>query len=257
MLRLVLLFVIASSTAYFVAANDVAAASIEADGSVRPELDTAIQDDDEEQSNPHVAALIRSLPLDKFYINGTWMDPVVAVNAAPTFFDLIDPSTARVAAQVALGSPNDVSAAVLAAKEAWPSWNYDTSPQERQRLVQRLIDVYTERMDDMGLLVSTEMGSPIVAARSSHVAGGRGNIRSALHMFTEEFELERPLPNIYPDDGDEQLTTIVYEAVGVVGMITPWNWPLNQITLVSLERKVSVRTKILPSPMFITQQVQM
>lgn len=254
MLRLVLLFVIASSTTYLVAAaNDVAAASIEADGSVRPESNTGtIQDDDEEPSNPHVAALIGSLPLDKFYINGTWMDPLVAaVDASPTFFDLIDPSTARVAAQVALGSPNDVSAAVLAAKEAWPSWNYDTSPQERQRFVQRLIDVYTERMDDMALLVSTEMGSPIVAARSSHVAGGRGNIRSALRMFTEEFELERPLPNIYPDDGDEQLTTIVYEAVGVVGMITPWNWPLNQITLVSLER--------CPFEHFFaqTQQVQM
>lgn len=184
-----------------------------------------------------LTALIGSLPLDKFYINGIWVDPVVAVvDASPTFFYLIDPSTARIAAEVALGSPNDVSAAVLAAKEAWPSWNYDTSPQERQRLVRRLIDVYTKRMEDMALLVSTEMGSPIVAARSSHVFGGLVNIKSALRMFTKKFESERPLPNIYPDDGDKQLTTILYEAVGVVGMITPWNWPLNQITLVSLER---------------------
>jgi aldehyde dehydrogenase (NAD+) len=176
------------------------------------------------------AKLISSLPLNKFYINGTWVDSIADT---PVFFDLVDPSTAKVVANVALASSEDVDAAVLAAKEAWPRWNYDTSPKERQRLVKKLIDVYSTRFEDMAQLVSTEMGSPIAAARSSHVGGGRGNIRSALHMMYH-FDFERPLPNIDLEDEDEQLTTILYEAVGVVGMITPWNWPLNQITLVSV-----------------------
>lgn len=218
-LRSLFLLFITSSASLTIAADNVAMASIQSDG-------TIFQDDSKEFN----ARLIASLPLDKFYINGTW---VRSIAKNPTFLDLIDPSTAKVVAQVAMASPEDVHAAVLAAKEAWPAWNYDTSPEERQRLVQRLIEVYTTRMDDMARLISTEMGSPIAAAQSSHVRGGRGNIKSALNMMRNEFDFERPLPNVYPDDGDEQLTTILYEAVGVVGMITPWNWPLNQITLVS------------------------
>jgi aldehyde dehydrogenase (NAD+) len=222
MLRSLLVILGASSTSFlFAAAESVATATVQADGTV------SSSNQDLDIIN---AKLIASLPLNKFYINGTWVDPLAE---KPKFFDLIDPSTAKVAAQVALASPDDVNAAVLAAKEAWPSWNYDTTPQQRQQLVQRLIEVYSTRMEDMAQLISTEMGSPLAAALSSHVRGGRGNMKSALNMMTNEFEFERPLPNIYPEEGDEQLTTILYEAVGVVGMITPWNWPLNQITLVS------------------------
>jgi hypothetical protein len=202
-------------------AASVAATSVHADGAVSTENE-AVDD--------NTGLLIRSLPTDKFYINGTW---VHSIAESPGFFDLVDPSTAQVAAKVALGSAQDVNAAVLAAKEAWPRWNYETSPKERQQLVQKLIDVYSSRFEEMAKLISTEMGSPITAARSSHVGGGRGNIMSTLKMMKSHFEFERPLPNIHPENGDEKHTTILYESVGVVGMITPWNWPLHQITLVS------------------------
>ncbi|KAG7368133.1 aldehyde dehydrogenase [Nitzschia inconspicua] len=217
LLRSLFLIPIISSINVLAVADSLATATVQADGTIQSHIDDDVQ-----------SKLIGSLPLNKFYINGKWVDPI---SGQPEFFELVDPSTAKVVAKVALGSPQDVNAAVLAAKEAWPSWNYDTSPKERQRLVKRLLEVYTTRMDDMAMLVSTEMGSPIEAALSSHVGGGRGNIWSALNMAKTDFEFERPLPNIYPNEGDEQLTTILYEAVGVVGMITPWNWPLNQITL--------------------------
>jgi aldehyde dehydrogenase (NAD+) len=201
-------------------ADSFTAFSVEADGTPPKQ---------QEGNTGRSAKLISSLPLTKFYINGSWVDSIADT---PAFFDLVDPSTATIVANVALASPEDVDAAVLAAKEAWPKWNYETSPKERQRLVKTLMDVYSTRFEDMAQLVSTEMGSPISDARSSHVGGARGNIRSALNMMYH-FGFERPLPNIDPEDEDEQLTTILYEAVGVVGMITPWNWPLHQITLVS------------------------
>ena len=149
---------------------------------------------------------IQNLPTDKLYINGTWVDSLAET---PTFFDVVDPSTAKVVAKVLQASAEDVNAAVLAAKQAWPTWNYHTSREQRQRLVTTLIDVYSSRFEEMAHLISTEMGSPIDAARSSHTAGGRGNIKSAIRMFANHFEFERPLPNIHPEQGDEQLSTIL------------------------------------------------
>jgi aldehyde dehydrogenase (NAD+) len=96
--------------------------------------------------------------------------------------------------------------------------------------VENLVRVYRSKVEEMAQLVSTEMGSPIDSSRGSHAWGGLGNIESALEMM-EDFEFERSLPNIYTDHGQEKHTTILYEPIGVVGMITPWNWPLNQITL--------------------------
>jgi aldehyde dehydrogenase (NAD+) len=197
--------------------GSVTARSVHTDGTVP----------NQEEAN---AKLISSLPLKRFYINGTWVDSIAE---DPSFFDLVDPSTAKVVVNVALASPEDVDAAVMAAKDAWPKWNYETSPKVRQRLVEKLLGVYSTRIEDMAQLVSTEMGSPISNARSGHVRGGRGIIMSAVHMM-HHFDFERPLPNIDREDGDEQLTTILYEAVGVVGMITPWNMPLRQIALVSV-----------------------
>lgn len=177
--------------------------------------------------------LIASLPTKKFYINGTWTDPITPSpeleTTADQSFDVVDPSTDSVVASMAMAGPGDIDAAVNAAKEAWPKWAFDTTLEERQALVQNLIKVYKFRVEDMAQLVSTEMGSPIDAARGSHAWGGLGNIKSALEMM-DHFEFERSLPNVYTEDGEEKYTTILYEPIGVVGMITPWNWPLNQIT---------------------------
>jgi aldehyde dehydrogenase (NAD+) len=183
---------------------------------------------DEKSTEDQVSKWIRDLSIDKLYINGTWVDSVAET---PTYFNVVDPSTAKVVTKVLQASPEDVDAAVSAAKAAWPKWNYDTSREERQRLVSKLIDVFSSQFEKMAQLISTEMGSPIQAARSSHTGGGRGNIKSALKLFVNHFDFERPLPNVHPEEGEENLSTILYESVGVVGMITPWNWPLNQITL--------------------------
>jgi aldehyde dehydrogenase (NAD+) len=179
--------------------------------------------------------LITSLPTNKFYINGTWTDPIeTSYSESETkidrFLDVVDPSTATVVATLAIAGPRDIDAAVKAAKEAWFGWSYHTSPEERQSLVENLIRVYRSKVEEMAQLVSTEMGSPIDASRGSHAWGGLGNIESALEMM-EDFEFERSLPNIYTEGGQEKRTTILFEPIGVVGMITPWNWPLNQITL--------------------------
>ena len=173
--------------------------------------------------------LIAGLPTNKFYINGTWTDPSPE-SESKTSFEVVDPSTATAVATIAMAGPRDVDAAVNSAKEAWPRWSYDTSPEERKSLVGNLIKVYRSKVEEMAQLVSTEMGSPIDASRGSHAWGGLGNIESALDIM-EEFEFERSLPNIYTQEGEERHTTILYEPIGVVGMITPWNWPLNQITL--------------------------
>mmetsp|Transcript_9917 Transcript_9917/g.24729 ORF Transcript_9917/g.24729 Transcript_9917/m.24729 type:complete len:570 (+) Transcript_9917:94-1803(+) len=177
--------------------------------------------------------LIASLPTKKFYINGTWIDPITSSHDSETTaarsFDVVDPSTASVVASIAMAGPRDIDAAANAAKEAWPTWAFHTSLEERQSLVQNLIGVYKSRVEEMAQLVSTEMGSPIDASRGSHAWGGLGNIKSALEMMNH-FEFERSLPNVYTEDGEEKYTTILYQPIGVVGMITPWNWPLNQIT---------------------------
>lgn len=178
-----------------------------------------------------VAGLIATLPVGRLYINGSWTDPsaiAAAADGPPGTLEVVDPSTGAAVARVARASPEDVDRAVAAARGARASWSYHTSPTERRRLVRRLLGLYLSRSEDMARLVSTEMGSPIYAARSSHVGGGGDNIRSALEMM-DHFEFERSLPNVGGDD--ERHTMILMEPVGVVGMITPWNWPLNQITL--------------------------
>ncbi|VEU45027.1 unnamed protein product [Pseudo-nitzschia multistriata] len=171
-----------------------------------------------------LVGLIADLPTKQFYINGTWVEPAPPSSETfKRFINVVDPSTAETAAKVAIAGPEDVDAAVKAAKEAWLEWSYHTPLNERKRYVQKLARIYASKIEEMAQLISTEMGSPIEAARESHAWGGLSNIESSLELI-DEFEFEKPL-------GDDELTTILYESIGVVGMITPWNWPLNQITL--------------------------
>lgn len=178
-----------------------------------------------------ITSLISNLPTNKFYINGTWVEPTTT-SSSPSllFIDVLDPSTAQTIAKVARGDPQDIDDAVIAAKGAWIPWSFYTSPEERQRLVRKLIQIFQSQIEDMAQLISAEMGSPIDASRSSHVWGGIQNVKNTLEMM-KDFEFERSLPNIHEDKGQKKYTTILYESIGVVGMITPWNWPLNQITL--------------------------
>lgn len=153
-----------------------------------------------------------------FYINGEWVAP-----AAPNDFEVIDPSTEDPCAIISLGDEADTNAAVAAAKAALPGW-MATPVEDRIALVEKLIDLYPTKAEELAQAMSAEMGAPIDMARSQQVGAGiyhlKGFIRAA-----KNFAFERPLGDHAPND------RILYEAVGVAGLITPWNWPMNQITL--------------------------
>ena len=158
--------------------------------------------------------------LDKrqFYINGTWCDPIAGQD-----LDVIDPSTEEACAVISLGGEADTDMAVAAAKEALPGWMY-SDPTERLDLVKRILEEYNARAEDMAQAISQEMGAPIDLARSSQVGAGTWHISNFIKAF-EHIRFIEPLGNHAPDD------RIIREAVGVCALITPWNWPMNQVTL--------------------------
>ncbi|MBJ6372850.1 aldehyde dehydrogenase family protein [Sedimentitalea arenosa] len=153
-----------------------------------------------------------------FYINGQWVAP-----ASTNDFQVIDPSTEEPCAVISLGGQADTDAAVAAAKAALPGW-MATPVAERIALVEKLIDIYKNRAEDLAQAMSTEMGAPIDMARSQQFGAGAFHLANFVKA-AKEFEFDRPLNADSPND------RIIYEAVGVAALITPWNWPMNQITL--------------------------
>jgi len=153
-----------------------------------------------------------------FYINGEWVAPAVAND-----LQVIDPSTEQPAAVISLGGEADTNAAVAAAKAAFPSWSA-TSLDERIGLLEKLLEIYVGRSDEMATAISTEMGAPVALAQTSQVGAGAGHIKSIIRAL-KGFDFERPLGAHSPDNA------ILYEPVGVAALITPWNWPMNQVTL--------------------------
>ncbi len=158
--------------------------------------------------------------LDKrtFYINGAWVAPIDGRD-----IDVIDPSTEEPCAVISLGGKADSDAAVAAARAALPGF-MATKPAERLALVKRILEVYQRRNDEMGAAISLEMGAPIDMAKTSQSGSGTWHIMNFITAF-EQVEWETPLGAHAPDD------RIIKEAVGVCAMITPWNWPMNQVTL--------------------------
>ncbi|MFN7003868.1 MAG: aldehyde dehydrogenase family protein [Roseinatronobacter sp.] len=158
--------------------------------------------------------------LDKrqFYINGTWCDPIAGQS-----LDVINPSTEEPCAVISLGGAADTDLAVAAAKAALPGWMH-SDPRERLDLVKRILDLYKARAEDMSQAMSLEMGAPIDLARSSQFGAGTWHISNFIKAF-EEIEFIAPLGDHAPED------RIIREAVGVCALITPWNWPMNQVTL--------------------------
>ncbi len=155
---------------------------------------------------------------NNFYINGAWVAPATAND-----FAVINPATESEVATISLGSQADVDAAVAAANAAFDSWSM-TGKQERIDLLTRLAEIYAGRMDEMAKAISSEMGAPIDMATNAQAASGLGNIKSFIRAL-EGFEFEHPLRN-----GDERFL-IAHEPVGVCALITPWNWPMNQVAL--------------------------
>ena len=149
----------------------------------------------------------------QFYIDGAWVDPVT-----PKSRPVVNPATEQPMYDIAMGSAADVDKAVAAARRAFDSFS-QTSRDERIALLTRILEVYKSRMKDLGAAISDEMGAPLGFAEKFQVGAGLGHIVSTLDIL-KTYEFEEPLGS----------AMIVREPVGVVGMITPWNWPLNQIT---------------------------
>ncbi|MCU4651527.1 aldehyde dehydrogenase family protein [Roseibacterium sp. SDUM158016] len=153
-----------------------------------------------------------------FYINGQWVAPI-----RPRDFPVIDPSTEEVCATISLGDTEDTEAAVAAANAAFPAWAA-TSPAERIALVERLLEVYEGRAEDMAVAISKEMGAPIDMSRQQQVTSGTWHMEGFLRA-AKGFQWEHPLGDWAPGE------RILHEPIGVCALITPWNWPMNQIVL--------------------------
>jgi aldehyde dehydrogenase (NAD+) len=153
-----------------------------------------------------------------FYINGQWVAPI-----RPRDFPVIDPSTEEVCATISLGDTEDTEAAVAAANAAFPAWAA-TSPAERIALVERLLEVYEGRAEDMAVAISKEMGAPIDMSRQQQVTSGTWHMEGFLRA-AKGFQWDHPLGDWAPGE------RILHEPIGVCALITPWNWPMNQIVL--------------------------
>jgi aldehyde dehydrogenase (NAD+) len=148
----------------------------------------------------------------QFYIGGEWVDPI-----SPTRIDVINPASEEPIARIALGGAADVDRAVAAAKSAFPSYSR-TSRQDRLALLKRILDVYKGRRDEMARTLSKEMGAPLRFALEQQAATGSAHLARLIEVL-----------ETYPFEGMKGTTLIAKEPIGVCGMITPWNWPINQI----------------------------
>ncbi len=154
----------------------------------------------------------------KHYINGQWVASIDGRDMA-----VENPSTEEPIATISLGGIADVNAAVAAAKAAFPAWAA-TPPEERIAALERLMTAYKARASEMAQAISAEMGAPIALAQTAQVGAGSGHLKGAIRA-AKAFAFKRPLGDQAPGE------MILYEPVGVCALITPWNWPMNQVML--------------------------
>ena len=152
----------------------------------------------------------------QFYIDGAWVEAREGLGAARTL-DVVNPATEEVTCKVALGTTADVDRAVTAARAAFPVYAA-SSVAERRALLGRIADVYKARFTEMGRTISMEMGAPISFATRFQAGAGMGHFKTAQGIL-----------ETYKFHEDWGPTAVVREPIGVIGMITPWNWPANQI----------------------------
>ena len=148
----------------------------------------------------------------KFYIDGAWVEP-----SGTARLPVVDPCTEEAFAEVAMGTPADVDRAVAAAKRAFASFSM-TTPAERLALIRRILDAFLARHDEMGDIISREIGAPKAMAHAWQAGIGRRHLEELIRTC-ETFEWQRM----------KGTTLVNHEPVGVVALITPWNWPINQI----------------------------
>ena len=148
----------------------------------------------------------------QFYIDGRWVDPIEARE-----LQVINPATEAVAGVISMGSAADVDRAVAAARRAFESFSH-TSPQERRTLLERILAGYKTHYDEIATAISDEMGAPMKLARESQAAVGVGHLTAMIDVL-QHFKFEEK----------HGVARLMLEPVGVCALITPWNWPINQI----------------------------
>ncbi|MDH1251968.1 aldehyde dehydrogenase family protein [Comamonas thiooxydans] len=148
----------------------------------------------------------------QFYIDGQWVNPV-----SPRSLEVINPSNEQAIARISMGSAADVDKAVAAARRAFESYSR-TSREERLALLAKVLEVYQSRYGDFVQTISLEMGAPLWLSKAAQAAMGVAHLSSTIEVL-KNFAFEHV----------QGSTAVVHEPVGVVGMITPWNWPINQI----------------------------
>jgi len=153
----------------------------------------------------------------KFYIDGQWINPEKKDD-----FEVINPSNEETCAIISLGSYGDLDFAVKSARKAFESWRNE-SKEEKISLITKLLEIYNRRWDEMTNAISLEMGAPLDWASNPQTSSGADHIGDFILRLKEfNFELD------FDDKSDNHIS---YEPIGVCGLITPWNWPINQITL--------------------------
>jgi aldehyde dehydrogenase (NAD+) len=150
----------------------------------------------------------------KFYIDGEWVDP-----ATPNPFPVINPATEEVCGTISLGSAEDVDKAVQAAKRALPGYAA-TSREERIALLEKILEVFAGRHDEIATAIMEEMGAPWKLAKFAQAASGPQHFQAAIEAL-----------KTYEFSESHGSTLIVKEPIGVCGLITPWNWPMNQVAV--------------------------
>jgi len=147
-----------------------------------------------------------------FYIDGAWVPP-----AKPATRDVINPATEQSIGKISMGSAEDVDRAVKAARKAFTTFSR-TTPAERIALLENIVRVYKTRQDELAQTISTEMGAPIWLSKAAQATSGLGHFNQAISVL-KSFAFEEARGR----------TMVIREPVGVCGLITPWNWPINQI----------------------------
>jgi len=153
-----------------------------------------------------------------FYINGKWVTP-----KSKEEIKVIDPATEENCAVITLGNKDDVNDAVNAAKKAYNSWAF-SSKEERIKLLEKLYENYKKRWADIANAITIEMGAPKDFATKLQAGTGAAHLKSFIR-YLKNFEFEKPLGEHAPNQ------RLIYEPKGVCALITPWNWPMNQVCL--------------------------
>lgn len=148
----------------------------------------------------------------QFYIHGAWVEPLTGAR-----LNVINPATEQAYTRIAMGSAADVDQAVAAARAAFPAFSL-SSQAERVQLLKRILAAYNARAEDLARAMSDEMGAPMAWARDAQTYAGRVHLESTIEAL-ENFQFE----------SQRGSTRVVFEGIGVAALITPWNWPLNQI----------------------------